>query len=80
MANKQTAVKWLYDRIIIFPKTIDDLAHNARLFKEAEQMHEEQIREAYVDGCVGEMYEVSSTYTAEQYYNATYNKKEDGTI
>ena len=46
MENKQTAVEWLYDRIIIFPETNNDLAHNARSFKEAKQMEKEQIKNA----------------------------------
>ena len=39
-------------------------------------LHKEkkQIKEAYIDGCIGEMYELSATYTAEEYYNATYGK------
>jgi hypothetical protein len=42
------------------------------LIDEAKQMEKDQIKEAYIDGCVGEMYELSATYTAEQYYNKTY--------
>jgi hypothetical protein len=42
------------------------------LVEHAKQMEKEQIKEAYIDGCVGEMYELSATYTAEQYYNKTY--------
>ena len=42
------------------------------LINEAKQMEKEQIKEAYVDGCIGEKYELSATYTAEEYYNKTY--------
>ena len=45
----------------------------AEAFRRLEK-EKEQIKEAYIDGCIGEMYEVSATYTAEQYYNATYGK------
>ena len=82
MATEQTAVEWLYDRIIIFPKTIDDLAHNARSFKKAQKMHEKQIKDAWLYGqddgatiCTPNQQEPEK-----QYYNETYNKKEDGTI
>jgi len=69
--SKLTAVEWLVDQLdkenmfmYLFTKQI----------KQAKEMEEQQIREAYVDGCVGEMYELSATYTAEQYYNATYKE------
>lgn len=48
--KKQSAVEWLYDTIIIFPESIEDLAHNARSFKQAQQMEEEQNAEAYKKG------------------------------
>lgn len=74
--EKQSAVEWLYDTIIIFPESIEDLAHNARSFKQAQQMEKEQILEAYNDGAI-------MSYTlrfkepfvkGEQYYNETYGK------
>ena len=37
-------------------------------------VEKDQIKLAYIDGCLGEMYELSATYTSEQYYNATYGK------
>ena len=43
MENKKTAVEWLYDTIIIFPESIEDLAHNARSFKEAKFIERENI-------------------------------------
>ena len=36
------------------------------------EKEKEQIKIAYIDGCLGEMYELSATYTAEEYYNKTY--------
>ena len=74
MRNKQTAVEWLYDTIIIFPESIEDLAHNARSFKQAKQMEKEQIKDAFTDGCIGELYELNAYYTSEKYYTQTYGK------
>ena len=45
----------------------------AEAFRRLEK-EKEQIKDAYIDGCMGEMYELSATYTAEEYYNATYGK------
>lgn len=45
------------------------------VIKKAEQLLEvekEQIKDAFEDGCIGEMYELNAQYTAEQYYNQTY--------
>jgi hypothetical protein len=66
MANKQTAVEWLYDQIIIFPESNDDLAHNARSLKQAKVMFKEQIMNA-VDYGAERFGDIS-----EQYYNETY--------
>jgi predicted nucleic acid-binding Zn-ribbon protein len=80
MENKQTAVEWAEDELsklnsaVVNMEITTEEYHNqrVRLWEQAKEMHREQIQEAYVDGCVGQMYEVSSTYTSEQYYNATY--------
>ena len=69
---KQTAVEWLYDTIIIFPESVEDLAHNARSFKQAQQMFEEQIKDAYSNGVVRHLH--SKTILSEEYYNETYGK------
>ena len=37
-------------------------------------VEKDQIKLAYIDGCLGEMYELSATYTSEEYYNATYGQ------
>ena len=70
--KKQTAVEWLYDTIIIFPESIEDLAHNARSFKQAQQMEKEQIIDAYEYGNTDR--EFGIYLEAEQYYNETYGK------
>jgi hypothetical protein len=78
MENKQTAVEWLEEflhfeckyslnnEVIINYDVLDNIIMKAK------QMEKEQIKEAYVDGCIGEKYELSATYTAEEYYNKTY--------
>lgn len=81
MANKQTAVEWLYDTIIIFPESNDDLAHNARSFKEAQQMFKDQTMDAYeqaIDMVTEEVYfDVAVNFIrGEQYYNETYGKQD----
>lgn len=70
MKTKQTAVEWLYDTIIIFPESNEDLAHNARSFKQAKEMEKEQIKDAYVEGC-GDwfLHEATDKNRAEEYYN-----------
>ena len=39
-------------------------------------MHEEQIKDAFEDGCISEMYELNTYYTAEKYYNKRYGEAE----
>ena len=73
MKTKQTAVEWLYDTIIIFPESNEDLAHNARSFKQAKQMEKEQITEAHLQGLYSEI-KMRGEKQAEQYYNETYGK------
>jgi len=82
MENKQTAVEWIEDElsklnsVAITAEITQEEYHKQRvgLWEKAKAMEEQQIKEAYVDGCMGAMYEVSSTYTSEEYYNATYGK------
>jgi len=73
METKQTAVEWLYDTIIIFPESNEDLAHNARSFKQAKQMEKYQIIDAHLIGLITSM-EMEATKQAEQYYNENYGK------
>jgi hypothetical protein len=75
MENKKTALNWILERLS--PYIHYPYAHSAgydleELIEQAKAMEKEQIKEAYIDGCIGEMYELSATYTAEEYYNATY--------
>jgi len=38
------------------------------------EVEEKQIRDAWTDGCIGELYELNAYYTSEKYYNETYGK------
>ena len=70
MKNKQTALEFLQ-------QTYWEQGEIHKFdWEQAEAMQKEQIKEAYIDGCIGEMYEVSATYTAEEYYNKTYANAE----
>ena len=82
MKNKQTAVEWLesemheldYDRIFSSFEEYD--TEREKLWEQAKQMQEEQIKNAYEegednidsDGCQIEKKD------SEQYYNETYGK------
>jgi len=76
MDNKQTAVQFLIEHIKIDAmyeaKTLDEWV---LVFDRAKQMEKEQIRDAWTDGCIGELYELNAYYTSEKYYNETYGKE-----
>jgi hypothetical protein len=84
METKQTAVEWLYGTLITFPKTMDDLSHNARSFEQAKQIEKEQIgyteEQAYQFWKAGQKYwetsgkSITFEELIEQYHNKTYNK------
>ena len=57
-------------------KVIADKIAADALLKKAEEMHEKQIKDAFEDGCISEMYELNAQYTAEKYYNKRYDKGE----
>jgi hypothetical protein len=48
------------------PKMIEDKIESL-LLKE-----EEQIRDAWTDGCIGELYELNAYFSSGKYYNETY--------
>jgi hypothetical protein len=77
METKQTAVQWLQDKFLELKIEIDSKTHEEAffLFEQAKQMEKEQIKDAFTDGCIGELYELNAYYTSEKYYNETYVKK-----
>jgi hypothetical protein len=74
MENKQTAVQWLQDKFLELKIEIDSKTHEEAffLFEQAKQIEKEQIKDAFTDGCIGELYELNAYYTSEKYYNETY--------
>jgi hypothetical protein len=62
MDKKETVVDWLFDQLWETPK---DKLSWFKILMEAKQIHEQQIKEAYLAGdCQNQ--------TASQYYNETY--------
>ena len=76
METKQTAVEWLIEELgEYFPHEIGGIH---LLVQQAKQIEKEQIKDAFTDGCIGELYELNAYYTSEKYYEETYGtKKQD---
>ena len=80
METKQTAVEWLYETMIIFPESNEDLAHNARLFKQAKQMEAMQLESCaihftdYATECLVLHKQMDGEKHFEQYYFNNYGK------
>ena len=86
MENKQTAVEWLIEQL----EQKGDASVNVSigrmqisikeeeyidLINQAKAMEKELIKDAFEDGCIGEMYELNAHYSSEKYYNNFYNVK-----
>jgi hypothetical protein len=76
MNGKLTAVQWLKEKLFELEIKIDSKTHEEAffIFEDAKTMEKKQIKDAYTDGCIGEMYELNAYYTSEKYYNETYGK------
>jgi hypothetical protein len=72
MKTKQTAVEWLYNRFLFAGYAIP-----TEWKEQAKQMEKEQIKDAFTDGCIGELYELNAYYTSEKYYNETYKQQDN---
>jgi hypothetical protein len=74
MAKTKTAVEWLFNQIEreLLNRDIDITLR----VEQAKQIEKEQIKDAYTDGCIGELYELNAYYTSEKYYNETYGEIE----
>jgi hypothetical protein len=70
MENKQTAVDYLYMLMHQIGSANDE--NNLKIYNKAKEMEKEQIKDAFTDGCIGELYELNAYYTSEKYYNKTY--------
>jgi hypothetical protein len=74
--EKQTAVDFLEEQILLTSPSVYKLMKEANAFNHAKKIHEEQIIDA-VDETISEMsmYKSSMTYeNGEQYYKETFNK------
>ena len=73
--GKQTAMQelihWLKSGWM--DEDVDTVIKKAELLIQVEK---EQIKDAFTDGCIGELYELNAYYTSEKYYNKTYDKGE----
>ena len=73
MANKQTAVDWLEDKIATYDFS-QGMAQMRKYILQAKQMEKEQIKDAHIhgdnEGCSKEW--GYDTFGPEQYYNETY--------
>jgi hypothetical protein len=75
METKQTAIEWLEDNLNFEPYDEEEFISNNKIWEQAKQMEKEQIKDAFTDGCIGELYELNAYYTSEKYYNETYKKQ-----
>jgi hypothetical protein len=74
MDNKQTAVEWFIDWLMDNPIISDGYIE---AMTKAKAIEKEQIKDAWTDGCIGELYELNAYYTSEKYYNQTYGPQVD---
>jgi len=72
--SKQTAIEWL-EYQFLSPATLYGHDFIMDKLKQAKQMEKEQIRDAWTDGCIGELYELNAYFSSGKYYNETYNKE-----
>ncbi len=79
MENKQTAVEWIESKLnSVKPTDFCSLQDVKDWVKEAKQMEKEQIEKAFQHSIVAMV--VGKVLSPEEYYNETYNKKEDGNL
>ena len=75
MVNKtamQEMLEWVRKTLpmdLDTPRIIEDKIESL-LLKE-----EEQIRDAWTDGCIGELYELNAYFSSGKYYNETYGSQ-----
>ena len=72
MEKKKTAVEWLIDQFEKHENGQIDWMSRSATKSQALQMEKEQIRDAWTDGCIGELYELNAYFSSGKYYNKTY--------
>ena len=74
--EKQTAIQWLFDNLILEPWAESHYKHNSKCWDKAIEMEKDQIMDAvyfgHLKGWVDDG--VENSY-GEQYYNETYETK-----
>lgn len=71
---KQSSINWLYDNLKSHFEHDGDLLEAVQMsFKQAKEMHKEEIENAYWDG--GQWIPLAA-YQCEDYYNETFNTKD----
>lgn len=71
MANKQTSVEWLEEKIINYDFN-QGMAQMRKYILQAKEMHKEQIKIGYAEGVARAINR--KTILSEEYYNETYGK------
>jgi hypothetical protein len=81
---KQTAVEWLIKELINYDKLLDGKKKNddatvfkanpTKIYDQANKMFEEQVKDAWDDGCY-QSSDFPKTSDAEKYYNETYKSE-----
>lgn len=75
MSKQQTAVEWLWDKLLEETETGElryHLKHDVvKVFEEAIRMEREQIETAYIVGIIHHL-EMEASKQAKQYFNDTY--------
>jgi hypothetical protein len=74
MKNKQTAVDFLYEFVLLKLSNEEQMQFEG-LFQQANQIEKEQIKDAFDSGYFN--YKVLFHDNAEEYYNETYNVKDN---
>ena len=77
METKQTAVDWLFEKITQNAEIRWRGTQYVELFQQAKAMEKEQIKESHLQGLYSEI-KMRGEKQAEQYYNETYNKQDNG--
>jgi hypothetical protein len=71
---RKTAMMHLIDKINRMPET--NIKNFIKLLGDEYIIQEkEQIKDAWTDGCIGELYELNAYFSSEKYYNKTYGNQ-----
>ena len=70
--KQQTAVDFLYKKLLENPLSNNDVIYNIRILQQAKEIEKEQITDAYIEGGRKGFNFFGDNY--EQYYNETYTQ------